>query len=141
MPIRLLGGLAGLSLLCLLPLLAACGSNRSLDGNGGSGQLRVVSSGAALYRLRLPQHRHGAGGVRRRARVGLVCGAGHPRPGGAQRGGRTDLGMWNIVASPDLPVPQGALRQRLCSQLDRTGADCSRAPLAAFLRALNEDYQ
>ena len=49
--------------------------------------------------------------------------------------------MWNIVASPDLPVPQGALRQRLCSQLDRTGADCSRAPLAAFLRALNEDYQ
>lgn len=35
---------------------------------------------------------------------------------------RTDLGLWNVFANPDVPAPQNALRSLLVEQLDLPGA-------------------
>ena len=51
--------------------------------------------------------------------------------------GRADVGAWNVFANPDVPAPQLALRSPLASI---TLGEDDVAPLAAFLRSLNEDY-
>ena len=93
-------------------------------------QLRRVPPAAALHRLRVPQHRRHAGGLRCDARRRQLRGARDPRPAtrnadpepflpataahphalepfrapaSADAPGRTDLGMWNIFRNPGLP--------------------------------------
>jgi cytochrome c peroxidase len=39
--------------------------------------------------------------------------------------GATDLGVWNILANPDIPNPQTALTQILCGEFNLTGASCT----------------
>jgi len=56
----------------------------------------------------------------------------------AEAPGRADLGLWNVFANPDLPNPEHQKRPELQDMV--LGPD-DVAPLTAFLRALNEDYE
>jgi len=39
--------------------------------------------------------------------------------------GNADLGVWNIVGNPDIPAPQQAIMDILCTQFQLTGAACN----------------
>ena len=41
-----------------------------------------------------------------------------------EKPGRTDLGVWNVFANPDLPKPQAALRTILCAPSGPAPGDC-----------------
>jgi len=56
----------------------------------------------------------------------------------AEAPGRADLGLWNVFANPDFPNPEHQKRPELQDMV--LGPD-DVAPLTAFLRALNEDYE
>lgn len=47
--------------------------------------------------------------------------------------GKTDLGLWNIFANPDMPVPQRKLKNIMCRQAgQQLVTDCSEASLLPF---------
>jgi len=46
------------------------------------------------------------------------------------RVGYTDLGLWNVFANPDMPVPQERIRSIICEQFK--SADCSNNALLSF---------
>src|SRR5262249_46866605 len=39
--------------------------------------------------------------------------------------GYTDLGVWNVFANPDMPAPQSALTQILCTELALDASQCT----------------
>ena len=43
--------------------------------------------------------------------------------------GKTDLGLWNVYANPDMPAPQQKLREILCTQAKQTGKQCDNESL------------
>lgn len=46
-------------------------------------------------------------------------------PASSDKSGFTDLGVWNIFANPDIPNPQAALTQILCTEFSLSGGNCS----------------
>jgi cytochrome c peroxidase len=46
-------------------------------------------------------------------------------PASAGNPGFTDLGVWNVFANPDIPNPQTALTQILCTEFNVSGGGCT----------------
>ena len=46
-------------------------------------------------------------------------------PPSSDQPGFADLGVWNVLGNPDMPAPQTALSEIMCSEFGLTGADCN----------------
>jgi len=58
--------------------------------------------------------------------------AAHPNASGRFRGGETDLGLWNVFANPDFPIPQAAIRTLIDPDGTLTDDAALRRAIGAF---------